>query len=393
VVAFGLAVATLSVLLATRNLGDELDDDRAAMYDAAFVHPVPARAISSVARAAMLRHPAEPYIPFVVGARALNAADANPIPWIGGALDRASIYGPAHLVLARTLSRRSPSQARLEYRLAMEQMPESAWVAFRDLPAVVGGYYDALEVAPAGKVRTATLESLADALKDRLPATRVELDTELVGEGPALPSSTRIARDAVEDLEHEPWCEGGNRAQCLEDAMHKIDAAILLSPDRCEARVLKARAQTVNGEAVSALKELDRHVDSVIDRVPCLKDLALLAMGAGVDGMATSAIDKVASAGCNDDVGCRLNITWAAQREEARGNRRKALALYKRAHDRVPDDDPLLEKMARLASDLGLHVEAAEDFERLARRHPDDVRWKPLAQEQRVVAERAALGL
>jgi tetratricopeptide (TPR) repeat protein len=70
---------------------------------------------------------------------------------------------------------------------------------------------------------------------------------------------------------------------------------------------------------------------------------------------------------------------WVAETEQSYGNLGKALALYKRAYDQAPDDDSLLERVARTASALGLHAEAREDYERLARKHPEDARWKQAA--------------
>jgi hypothetical protein len=49
--------------------------------------------------------------------------------------------------------------------------------------------------------------------------------------------------------------------------------------------------------------------------------------------------------------------------------------------------------MARLAAALGLHAEAAEDYERLARRHPGDARWTTAADEQRTAALSARVAL
>ncbi len=88
-----------------------------------YAGPVSAKDMDAMARAAMLRHPSEPYLPFMAAVRAVHERDDDPIPWLGATLERARVYGPAHLVLARVVAARSPSQARLEYRLAMEQAP------------------------------------------------------------------------------------------------------------------------------------------------------------------------------------------------------------------------------------------------------------------------------
>jgi tetratricopeptide (TPR) repeat protein len=94
-------------------------------------------------------------------------------------------------------------------------------------------------------------------------------------------------------------------------------------------------------------------------------------------------LDKVASAGCSTDAECARNFTWVAQEEESRGNPVKALAFYKRAYSQTPDDDDLLEDIARLTSAAGLHAEAADAYERLVRKHPADDRWRQAATIER----------
>ncbi len=228
--------AAIGLVLAASGLGGELDKDQRRLYGAAFEQHASADAMRVLARGAMLRHPAEPYLPFVTAARASYLHDENPLPWIGATLERASVYGPAHLVLARVVARRSPSQARLEYRLAMEQMPEIPWAALREVPRVIGGYYDAMEVVPNGKLGVIVLDSLVGAVNDRLPATRVRLDAELAARAPTTPGpAARAALAAVEDLEGADgasWCEGAARGTCVRTALEQATLAQRLAPDK-----------------------------------------------------------------------------------------------------------------------------------------------------------------
>jgi hypothetical protein len=79
--------------------------------------------------------------------------------------------------------------------------------------------------------------------------------------------------------------------------------------------------------------------------------------------------------------------------EEQSGNQRRALAMYKRAYERAPGSDELLEKVAGLAARSSLHVEAAEDYLRLMRRHPEDPRWPSMVQSERAAAASEAARL
>jgi tetratricopeptide (TPR) repeat protein len=131
----------------------------------------------------------------------------------------------------------------------------------------------------------------------------------------------------------------------------------------------------------------------VVDRVVCLQALESIAQGAGDEERALRVLDKVANAGCNEDRDCARQLTWVAQQAEVRARPSKALALYRRAYERTPDDDDLLENIARLASTAGLHAEAADDYERLARRRPQEERWRTAADIERASAVKHALNL
>jgi hypothetical protein len=391
------ASAGAAIAVAALGIGGELRQDERALYDAAVEH-WPLRTTYAFARGAMLRHPAEPYLPFMAAVSASHVIDENPLPWLGATFERARVYGPAHLVLANVLARRAPPQARLEYRMAMEQMPEEVSEVLADLPSVIRGYDDAIEVVPEDKVGTTVLEWLAKALKARLPATSVRLDADLAARTGSVSgtAAVRAALDATEDLEAgtaAPWCESSGRGSCVQKALERAVAVQRDAPDRCEGYLLGARARVASDDASGAAKELEDAIEVVVDRVPCLQKLEGVAYTLGDDSKAEEALDRVANAGCVDDEECAHNLAWAAQREEARGNSRKALALYKRAFERAPQDDSILEAMAVLAEDVGLHTESADEYLILQHRHPSDERWKAGTEREREAAAKAAFGL
>ena len=392
-----IAAAVFSIAFAASGLGGELHKDEQALYDATAEPRASVDGMHMLARAAMLRHPAEPYLPFITAMRASIARDESPIPWIGATLERANVYGPAHLVLARAVTRRSPSQARLEYRLALEQMPEATGAALREVPAVIGGYDDAIEVVPDGRLSGVVIQSLVGAVADRLPSTRVRLDSELAARVRTSPTpATHAAQDAVEDLEPAtgaPWCEAALRDECVHRALEQATLAERLAPEKCDGYALRARTRVATGDATGGLSDLAKAADSVADRISCLQELESIAYAAGDERSGQEALDRITNAGCSDDAECARNLSWVARRDEARHNPRKALALYKRASLRAPEDDPILEAIGRLAATLGLHAEASEAYEHLARLHPETVQWKAAAQGEKDAAVKAAVGL
>src|SRR5207244_864257 len=75
-------------------------------------------------RAAMRRHPAEPYFPLMGGALAWQEQDENPVPWLQRALERSRANGRAHLLLADVLHQHGARlQALMELRLALSADP------------------------------------------------------------------------------------------------------------------------------------------------------------------------------------------------------------------------------------------------------------------------------
>ena len=170
-VAIAVLATALGLVLVLPGWHKELFDDRAALRASALDPSVGPAQFDRQAEAAMLRHPAEPYLPFMGAIRSVRAGDASLMPWIERTLDRALVYGPAHLLLARWLAPRSPSQARLEYRLTMEQDGALWSYVMPAVDALVHSYDDATEMFPATGIG-----SVGSAVAARLPATARRLD-------------------------------------------------------------------------------------------------------------------------------------------------------------------------------------------------------------------------
>ena len=384
----GVGVSVLAIFGGVTALGHHVREDRKSLHDAALLRVTPLAEMHDFVRAAMSRHPAEPYLPFVTAVRATRVHDESPLPWLAATVERARVYGPAHLLLARLVGSRSPSQARLEYRLAIEQAPEIWMSVGQEASRRVGGYDDAMELVPSDRNKgVAVLSLLIPELADRLPASCVRLDEELSQRDPgSIGPLRRAAVDAVADVETgdaAPWCQAASRTACVDRAVLLARSLESAELSACEGYALEARALAAAGEVGQAMDRLERIVDRVGDRVTCLQALAGLAHSVRDDVRFDAALGEIARAGCTDVKQCVVNLVWVAQAQEARGNPRRALATYKRAYERAPDDDALLETMARLAETAGLNAEALKDYQELARRHPADGRWQREVDTQR----------
>jgi O-antigen ligase/tetratricopeptide (TPR) repeat protein len=389
-----LAAGALAMLVALPCVGRTLSDDQTALHDAAMDAHAPVAAVTDLARASMRRHPAEPYFPYIAALRTGTARGGTPLPWVEATLERASIYGPVHLVLARWLAPRARAQARLEYRVAVEQAPQLRWSAMPEAARLVNGYYDAMEVVPA--TSPGVLSDLSSALAARLPATCARLDEELARRDPTDPWPVRrAAQSAVDDIEAgdaSPWCAGTLRGACVERALALAEAESRATPTACEPHLLRARALLARGgDSAAAMRDLVSSVEEVAQRTECLAAIVELASRAHDERAVTSALDKIASGVCVDESECVSNLEYVARTEERRGNQRRALLFYKRAFNRAPDADRLLQAIAPLAAAIGMHAEAADDYDRLARKFPSDPRWASAANQQRDAAMRAAV--
>jgi hypothetical protein len=379
--AFGLAIAAPCI-------GRDLVADRDRLRLLALAQDTTVTAMHAVARQAMLRHPAEPYIPYAVALRASRMRDESVVPWTSHVLERAPVYGPAHYVLARSLASDFPSQARLEYRLSIEQEHGFIDVIVREIPRVVSSFDDAMELVPNGREDISMLNVLIASVDARLPATRVRLDEELSRRDPkARGPVERRLRDAVWALEagdSAPWClPESPRAKCLERVVALAKQLQAMAPSSCAAWALEARGRVAAGEGPDALRTLESATGRVTDRTACLRELVTLALEAHANEMVTRGLDQIAHAACADEAECVANLVFAAGAETQRGNPRHAYAMLKRAQSRTPENDDLTADAARLASSVDLHGEALDLYQKLAQKHPGDPRWAASARRER----------
>ena len=374
-------------------LGDskwDVFDDRVALHASALDASLTKTDFESKAALAIQRHPAEPYLPFAGALWAARTHDPSFLAWLERTLDRAIVYGPAHLLLARWLTPRSPSQARLEYRLTLEQGPELFASFYDAVPLLVHSYDDALELLPRGPSRAEWVRYVATTVGHSLPATSRRLDDVVAAIDPndVTYLMDRAGESLVDVLEPSaaPWCAGEQRSACVRDGLAQATRLSKVAPDKCVGHSIHARLVLESGQPGPALTELRAATDTVTDRLQCLEDLVRLSELASSEEMLTQALERVAHAGCSTSAECVANLEFVATHEMSRSNERRALAVLQRARGIAPDDDGLLERVAALAAKLELHADALKSYESLAARHPGDARW-PSA----IASERLAL--
>lgn len=382
----GAGALVAAVALAMPGAPHELYEERNALHHLAVDRAVPDLAFRDRVRAAMLRHPAEPYFPLIGGVRASLSRTESVVPWVARALERSPTFGRAHLLLARELARRVPSQARLSYRLAYEQDPDLASLIATELPPLIATYEDALSAIPAAEAGVALLDQVSDRLAPRMPATSARLDQEILRRAPKhVPALRREAARSVTDLtERAPWCEGPRRAACASTALTLATSARDAAPSECEGHLLVAKVGIASGRATESFAALSSVVHAVRDRSVCARAVVDLAFEENRPAQSRAALDRLVRLGCGTASECVENYSFAARREGDLGNHRSALVLYKRASQQMPALARLYVPIAETARAVGLHGEAMDAFNTLARLEPGEPRWRQGADEERV---------
>ncbi len=363
----------------------DLYADRFRLRDLARAEVQDDERFKDAARAAMLRHPAEPYLPFTGAMRAARLRSPDMVRWAAGTVERAAVYGPVHMIIGRALWQVSPSQARMEYRLAMTQAPELQSYVLKEAVNLVGNYEDARTLVPEGPGRDQGLRTISAAVGARLPGTQVLLDEDILRGDPGLREAVVRQVSSMTRSLREPWCAGDNGEPlgCLDRALKAAKDVTERNPASCEGPMLRAQALAAAGDAKLALDELDAVVDKFDERAGCLKAMARIANEAKLDARVGIAADKLAKVPCSGERECAANLIAAGDAETAAGRALRALVHYRRAYERYPQTELALERRATVAARAGLHVEALDCFTRLAKRSPGEARWAEAAARER----------
>lgn len=384
------AVATLALVVVTFGARDhELRADQATLRKLALDPAASRDTFVAAARAAMLRHPAEPYLPLMGAVRAARAGDESPIPWIGRTLERASVYGRAHLLLARQLSRRSPAQARLEYRLAMEQDYTLITTAIAEGALLVRGPDDALQLVPVGRFEESVMTTLASALRDRVPAASDRLAEELAARHPSSPYVVRLAAEkSLAMLRRGDGACATDRPGCVRAALENAARLVSAEPQECTSHRLAAEIRIATGSVDDAIASLEGALGNVRDPGACLQFLVAHAEASGDEKRLERALEHLLGLGCATDEQCAASHLQAAAVEERRGHLTAALKTLKRGDARMPGRRDLLTALARVASSAGRHADALDAYRSLVDEDPANPEWRAGVEREKAALER-----
>ncbi|WP_437810426.1 O-antigen ligase family protein [Sorangium sp. So ce1078] len=374
--AAGLALIALMVRFGWR----DVDHDRRALRalsDAGAASGAGWPRFREELRAAMLRHPAEPYFPLLGAVTVLQGRSESPIPWLQRTLERSRRHGRAHLLLAEVLaSRGAREQALLSLRLAVEDDPDVAGTAAGLARQWTQRWDELLRAVPEGEAGVEMLERMAVA-GDR----REELDLRLrCAEEAIARSPTRVgarwaAGNALLAMLEDPSsarCGGaaGDEAQrgACERQIEEHAAAIQgIKGDSFFAAQLRARLLLLRKKGAEAEQLLAGSCERLDNRLGCLRLRVVAAAQQGASGRLLPAIRDLMPASCSSHAECASTATWVGDLLAARKDYSSAVTYYARAAQDEPTEERLL-KLAGAASEAGAHVEAAGALERLLQR-------------------------
>ncbi|WP_438015899.1 O-antigen ligase family protein [Sorangium sp. So ce315] len=328
-------------------------------------------------RAAMLRHPAEPYFPLLGAVVALRGRSESPIPWLQRTLERSRRHGRAHLLLAEVLaSRGAREQALLSLRLAVEDDPGVAATAATLARQWTDRFDELARAVPDGEAGAEMLERMAMAGERR---AALELRLRCAEEALARAPERVVARWAAGDVllamledPSSPRCrgpEGGEekRAACE----RQIEAHAAAIQERREtsyfAVQLRARLLLLHKKSAEAEQLLAQRCERLDNRVGCLRLRVQAAAQMASPERFSPAARELLSAACSSLAACAATATWAGDLLVARRDYQSAVSYYARAAQDEPTEERLL-KLANTASQAGAHVEASNALERLLQR-------------------------
>ena len=396
--AVALAVLVLGGLGLGHALGRGLHDvasDRVALTRQVVADPAP-RSPARLAelrreiRAAMCRHPAEPFFSLLGATIAWQDRAENPMPWLQRTLERSLLNGQAHLLVAQWLVNvPAKRQALLELRLAVESDPaltaRTAGFALRWAES----FDELLTAVPLREGRAASLEAMAALARDRGVGARCDrMALEL--EPKHVAPHERLGNDIVTALGSADGCP--DRGRCDQEMAGHVAAVTAAEPKRSTGARLEALRLAALGQVDEAERGLAVKCEDFEDYERCLRERAVI--GAKIPGTERFAAASKAwlSVACSNPDPCAEAATWIGDLHAGRHEWGAAVNAYKRAVGEGETRERFV-KLATAASQTGMHARASRALEQaLALGHRSDPELEKRLTQERALALGALAG-
>lgn len=308
-------------------------------------------------RAAIKRHPAEPYFPRLAAALALRVGNVEPLPWINRSLERGPVDSRTHWILARVLQRHGfLQQALLEARLAVEYD--------KDLAATVGATVahwsldvgDIRKAAPRGSAGAQVQLSAALALD---PTHHTDLRKDLyrgaINDDPSFAAAHRaLAEELINGLKGNRY-QGDERARSEAQVVQQATRLGTLKPESADSTEVLAKLYTLNNQIQEADRALSPRCPKLAkgERLKCWRALLTTARSQpGHRQLVERVSEQLVRAACSFEQDCHRALVQAGEAMAALGNWPEALDYFQRAAREEPTVPALL-KVSEAAAALG----------------------------------------
>src|SRR5690606_26264238 len=207
-------------------------------------------------RAAMLRHPAEPYFARLGALLAITDDARDPMPWLNLALERDSRSGRTRLLLARALRRKGAlRQALAESRAAAQLEPDLAPTIGKLAASWTDDPTEIARAAPAASTGASVLTSAALWLGAKRADSRKACLNEAIVRDPSYVDARRVrARHLLNEI-RDGRCTSDQCTRILQD---DIEALRRLRPHSAEGVLLRSELLQAKGQSRAASDLLGR---------------------------------------------------------------------------------------------------------------------------------------
>jgi len=375
---FGWAIAAVGVPLLLIALAaffgsHHVARDRQEIYAALQSKgPLSAAAVADVrqrVRAAIVRHPADPYFPLIGAKLAWVGRDQNPMPWLERSLERAVLNSRAHLLLAEILSEtKHLGQALLELRFAAHDDDQLVDPISAMAVQLSRSADELMATVPGGPGGAVMLEALANRLNspDECRA-RLKLFGEAAARDPERGGGhAGLVLELLDQISGKSvclGCQGAAAPACEEEARRHITALALLAPgtsvaDELTARLLLAQSKPDEAEAL-----LTERCPPARNRAACFAVRVHAAMATKSEEKLERDLKDLVALSCGTASECATTCSWAGDILAERALWDRALGYYLRAAAAEPTAKAW-RAVARAAGAIGQISQQAEALEK-----------------------------
>jgi hypothetical protein len=317
-------------------------------------------------RAAVRRHPADPYLALIGATAARYDPKHHPLPWVGWSIERGPTRGAPYVLLAKILLGRGITDQAL-HALSLAAATGEGLDVVAKVALLATQRPDEIERAvPAGRVGAPMWLAIARQLGEHAPATlRVDVLRRAVARDgrypPALVALAAALQDAVE--RGSAPCDGVARETCLSESSPLLWSLTRAPPPDQGAILLRARWLAARGKPSEAYQWLARQCAEALDRPACERKRVALAYELGNGSETAASVDEYLQVACSLSSGCASAASWAGDLAASHDQWTHAVEYYERAAHAAPSTKAWL-KVADAANRAGLFARAVHATQR-----------------------------